>query len=363
VIVLAGLLLVAWPARNVTFGQVDDRALPKDDPVAVASQLVRDQFPGREGTPVDIVVAGGAAPQTLADYPQRLSQVPDVVRVVTPASIIVKGAVVAPNPTHQGYIAAGGARLSVIADIDPRSPAGQQLTRRIRALPAPAGTLVGGAAAEYTDSQSGITSRLWIVLTWIALTTLVVLFLFTGSVILPLEAILLNVLSLSATLGVIVWVFQQGHLRSVVGNFTLTGTIDTSMVVLIAILAFALSMDYEVFLLSRIKEEHDAGLTTQDAVVLGLQRSGRIITAAAALLAVIFAAFVSSGVTNIKQLGIGVAFAILLDATIVRGLLVPALMRLLGHVNWWAPAPLRAVHARIGLSEREPVEAPLRRQD
>jgi RND superfamily putative drug exporter len=356
VIVLAGLLLVAWPARNVTFGQVDDRALPKDDPVAVASQRVRDQFPGREGTPVDVVVADGAAPQTLADYPQRLSQVADVVRVVTPSSIIVKGAVVGPNPTPPGYIAGGDARLSVIADIDPHSPAGQQLTRRIRALPAPAGTLVGGAAAEYTDSQSGITSRLWIVLTWIALTTLVVLFLFTGSVILPLEAILLNVLSLSATLGVIVWVFQQGHLRSVVGDFTLTGTIDTSMVVLIAILAFALSMDYEVFLLSRIKEEHDAGLDTQHAVVLGLQRSGRIITAAAALLAVIFAAFVSSGVTNIKQLGIGVAFAILVDATVVRGLLVPAFMRLLGGVNWWAPAPLRTLHTRIGLSEREPTE-------
>jgi RND superfamily putative drug exporter len=355
------VVLVAWPARHVTFGQVDDRALPKNNPVAVASQLVRDQFPGREGTPVDIVVPGGAAPQTLADYPQRLSQVPDVVRVVTPASIIVKGAVVGPNPTPQGYIAAGDARLSVIADIDPRSPSGQQLTRHVRALPAPAGTLVGGAAATYTDSQSGITSRLWIVLTWIALTTLVVLFLFTGSVILPLEAILLNVLSLSATLGVIVWIFQQGHLRSVVGDFTLTGTIDTSIVVLIAILAFALSMDYEVFLLSRIKEEHDAGLDTQHAVVLGLQRSGRIITAAAALLAVIFAAFVSSGVTNIKQLGVGVAFAILLDATVVRGLLVPAFMRLLSGANWWAPAPLRTVHARIGISEREPTEPPVRR--
>jgi RND superfamily putative drug exporter len=356
VVVLAGLLLVAWPAHNVTFGQVDDRALPKNDPVAVASQMVRDQFPGREGTPVDIVVPGGASPTALADYPQRLSQVPGVVRVVTPASVIVKGAVAAPNPTPQGYLAGGDARLSVIADVDPRSPAGQRLTERIRALAAPAGTLVGGAAAEYTDSQSGITNRLWIVLTWIALTTLVVLFLFTGSLILPLKAILLNVLTLSATLGVIVWIFQEGHLRSVVGDFTLTGTIDTSMVVLIAILAFALSMDYEVFLLSRIKEEHDVGQGTQDAVVLGLQRSGRIITAAAALLAIIFASFVSSGVTNIKQLGIGVAFAILLDATVVRGLLVPAFMRLLNNANWWAPAPLRAVHARIGLSERDPVE-------
>ena len=211
--------------------------------------------------------------------------------------------------------------------------------------------LVGGAAAEYADTQGGITSRLPFVLAWILGTTLVVLFLFTGSVVLPFKAIGLNVLSLGATLGVLVWVFQDGHLKAVVGDFTVTGTVDTSMTVLIAILAFALSMDYKVFLLSRIKEEHDAGSDTGRSVVLGLQRSGRIITAAAALLAVVFAAFVSSGVTNIKQLGLGVAFAILLDATVVRGPLVPAFMRLFGAANWWAPRPLRAVHARFGLSE------------
>jgi putative drug exporter of the RND superfamily len=357
VVVLAGLLLVAWPAHSVTFGQVSDRALPKDDRTAVASELLREQFPGREATPVDVVVSGGASPAALADYAQRLSRVPSVVRVVTPASIVINGAVAAPNPNPQGFIAGREARLSVIADVEPRSPPGQQLTERIRAIPAPPGTVVGGAAAEYTDSQNGIKDRLWIVLTWIALTTLVVLFLFTGSVVLPIKAILLNILSLGATLGVIVWIFQDGHLRSVVGDFALTGTVDTSMIVLIATLAFALSMDYEVFLLSRIKEEHDAGRDTETAIVLGLQRSGRIITAAAALLTVIFAAFVSSGVTNIKQLGVGVAFAILVDATIVRGLFVPAIMGILGDANWWAPSPLRALHARIGLSEGEPVEA------
>jgi RND superfamily putative drug exporter len=358
-VVLAGLLLVAAPARNVTLGQVDDRALPENDPVAIAQQVLRTQFPGREGSPVDVVVPGGASQEALADYAQRLSRVPDVVRVVTPTSIVVRGVVTAAGP-GPGFTAGAAARLSVVADVDPRTPSGQRLTERVRAVAAPARTLVGGVAAAYTDSQAGITSRLWIVLTWIALTTLVVLFLFTGSVVLPVKAILLNLLSLGATLGVIVWIFQEGHLRSLVGAFTLTGTIDTSMVVLIAILAFALSMDYEVFLLSRIKEEHDAGLDTQDAVVLGLQRSGRIITAAAALLAIIFAAFVSSGVTNIKQLGVGVAFAILVDATIVRGLLVPAFMRLLDRANWWAPAPLRALHARIGLSDAGPVE-PVRR--
>jgi RND superfamily putative drug exporter len=150
---------------------------------------------------------------------------------------------------------------------------------------------------------------------------------------------------------VLVWIFQEGNLQWLVGDFTVTGSVDTSMAVLIAVVAFALSMDYEVFLISRIAEEHRRGSDTPTSVVLGLQRSGRIITAAAMLLAVVFASFVSSGVTSIKQLGFGIAFAILLDATVVRGLLVPALMRLMGQANWWAPAPLVAVHKRLGLRE------------
>ena len=343
VLVTGGVLLaLAAPALGATFGEVDDRALPKDKPAAVASQLLRDRFPGRESSPVDVILPAGVDRTQVADYAAQLARVDGIVRVTTaPAA------------------ASGQQRLTLIADVDPRSPRGQAVTNAVRAVPAPvSGVVVGGAAAEYTDTQAGITSRLPLVLGWIALTTLVVLFLFTGSLVLPLKAIALNVLSLGATLGVLVWVFQDGHLHGLVGDFTATGTVDTSMIVLIAILAFALSMDYEVFLLSRIKEEHDAGRDTQEAVVLGLQRSGRIITAAAALLAIVFAAFVSSGVTNIKQLGLGVAFAILLDATIVRGLLVPAVMRLFGAANWWAPRPLRALHGRIGLSEGSSASAP-----
>jgi RND superfamily putative drug exporter len=353
-IVVTGLLLVASPARHAVFGQVDDRGLPASDPIAVASQLLREQFPARESTPVEIIVPGPVAPAILADYAQRLSRVPDVVRVVTPTSVLVPGSAAAANPAPEGFTAGADARISMIVDVSPLTPDGQRLTRWIRAVEAPAGTRVGGDAAVFTDDQNGITSRLWIVLTWIALTTLLVLFLFTGSVVLPFKAILMNILSLGATLGVIVWIFQEGHLRWLVGNFTVTGSLDTSMIVMIAILAFALSMDYEVFLLSRIKEEHDSGLSTQDAVVRGLQQSGRIITAAAGLIAIVFAAFVSSGVTNIKQFGVGVAFAIVVDATIVRGLLVPAFMRLLDAANWWAPAPLRALHARLGLAESPP---------
>jgi len=201
----------------------------------------------------------------------------------------------------------------------------------------PAGTLVGGVAADYTDSQDGISQTLPWALGWIALSVLILIFIFTGSIILPIKAVLLNVLSLAATMGVLTWVFIDGHLQWLVGSFTLTGTLDTSIVILIAVVVFGLSMDYELFLLSRIREEHLAGKSNVEAVATGLQRSARIITAAAALLAVVFAAFITSGVTSIKSMGFGVALAVLLDATIVRALLVPALMRLFGERNWWAP--------------------------
>jgi len=185
--------------------------------------------------------------------------------------------------------------------------------------------------------------------TWVILATLILLFLFTGSVLLPIKAVLLNFGSLAATLGFLSWVFMSGNLRWLIGDFTVTGTIDSSTIVLIAVVAFGLSMDYELFLLSRIKEQHDAGKGTTESVAVGLQRSGRIITAAALVLAVSFVGFVTSGVTIIKMMGIGIAFAILLDATLVRALLVPALMRLFGQVNWWAPSWLKRLFESTGL--------------
>ena len=185
---------------------------------------------------------------------------------------------------------------------------------------------------------------------WVLITVLILLFMFTGSILLPIKAVILNILSLSAAIGVMVWIFQDGHLTWLVGDVNITGTIDTSTVVLTAIVAFGLSMDYEVFLLSRIKEEYDRTGDNTTSVALGLQRSAGIISAAALLLAVNFAAFIPASVTNIKILGLGVTVAILLDATIVRLLLVPAFMRIAGSANWWAPAPLRGLHERFGLS-------------
>ena len=351
---VVGLLLVlAAPALSVAFDQVDARVLPASDPAVIATEVLSHRFPGQEATPVEIVVPGGAAhPVAVASYAAAVSKVAGVVRVSTPTHVVVAGSAVGPNPQPAGFVAGSDVRLRVVADVQPLTTQGEHLVANVRAVPAPTPeSMVGGAAAQYLDSQTATAHRgIW-ALSWIAGATLIVLFLYTGSVLLPIKAVAFNVLSLGATLGVLVWVFQDGHGAGVVGRFTVTGGIDASVAVLIAVVAFALSMDYELFLLSRIKEEHDAGADTTDAVAFGLQRSGRIITAAAVLLAVVFASFVTSGVTSIKQLGFGVAFAILLDATIVRGLLVPALMRVAGRWNWWAPSPLVRLHRRIGFGE------------
>jgi putative drug exporter of the RND superfamily len=178
----------------------------------------------------------------------------------------------------------------------------------------------------------------------------VILFLMTGSVVVPLKAIVLNVLSLSATFGAMVWIFQEGHLASALG-FTPTGTIDSTSPVLMFCIAFGLSMDYEVFLLSRIKEEYDRTGENTRSVAVGLERTGRIVTAAAALLSVVFIAFATSSITFIKMFGIGMALAVVMDATLIRGVLVPAFMRLAGRANWWAPGWLRRIHERVGISD------------
>jgi RND superfamily putative drug exporter len=222
-----------------------------------------------------------------------------------------------------------------------RTPEAADLIHRLRDLDSPKGTMIGGVAADYTDSQDGTAKALPWALLWITISVLVLIFIFTGSVILPIKAVLLNVLSLGATLGALTWIFIDGHMKWLVGDFTVTGNLDTGTTILVAVVVFGLSMDYELFLLSRIKEEHFAGHNNIESVAVGLQRSARIITAAAVLLAAVFAAFMTSGVTAIKMMGFGTAFAVILDATLIRALLVPALMRLFGERNWWGPKFLK----------------------
>ena len=322
VVILSLIVLgiMAAPIQNIKFAQGDSRMLPASNPAAIATALQDNRFPGQTGNPVEIIVFNGSSKlDEIASYSQEVAKVPGVLSVL-PAQVIGKDV-----------------RVIAYQTMLPRTPEAQKLIHDIRDVKAPTGTLIGGVAADYTDSQDGISSTLPWALGWIALSVFVLIFIFTGSIILPIKAVLLNVLSLGATMGVLTWVFIDGNLQWLVGSFTLTGTLDTSIVILIAVVVFGLSMDYELFLLSRIREEHLAGRSNVEAVATGLQRSARIITAAALILAVVFAAFVTSGVTSIKSMGFGVALAVILDATIVRALLVPALMRLFGERNWWAP--------------------------
>jgi RND superfamily putative drug exporter len=224
----------------------------------------------------------------------------------------------------------------------------------IRALPSPFPVLVGGNAAQLVDSKHVIFGDLPWALGIIALVTLVTLFLMFGSVLVPIKAVVLNLLSLTATFGAMVWVFQEGHGSGLL-HFTATGTLDTTTPILMFCIAFGLSMDYEVFLLSRIKEEHDQGADTTTSVARGLERTGRIVTAAALLMSIVFVAFATSHVTFIKLFGIGLTLGVMMDATLIRGTLVPAFMRLAGNANWWAPGPLRRVYERFGISEA-PIE-------
>ena len=324
VLSLVILSILAAPIKNIVFSQVDSRVLPANNPAAFASKIISDRFPGQEGNPVEIVIPKGALVQAeVNQYASDVAKVDGIVRVSPP------------------QILGEDVRITAVHSMPPRTLPAESLIKDIRAIKSPEGTLIGGIAADYADTQIGIAKTMPWALTWIAAGVLILLFVFTGSIILPIKAVILNILSLAATLGSVTWIFVDGHLRWLVGDFTVTGAVDTGSIILVAVVAFGLSMDYELFLLSRIKEEHDAGKSNIESVAIGLQRSARIITAAAGLLAIVFASFIISGVTSIKMLGFGVAFAILLDATLVRALLVPALMRLFGERNWWAPKSMK----------------------
>ena len=325
-VVLLSLIVIgilAAPIKNIAFSQGDARILPASNPAAVATAIQESRFESNIAT-IDIVILNGAGREAeVSSYIEDIKEVTGIVSVAEPQTI------------------GSDIRITAYESMLPRSPEAQKLINDLRDVPAPVGTLIGGVAADYTDTQEGISQTLPLALGWIAISVLILLFVFTGSIILPIKAVLLNVLSLAATMGVMTWIFVDGNLQWLVGSFTVTGTLDTSIVILIFVVVFGLSMDYELFLLSRIREEHLLGRSNVESVATGLQRSARIITAAAVILAVVFAAFVTSGVTSIKMMGFGVAFAVILDATLIRALLVPALMRLLGERNWWAPKAMQ----------------------
>ncbi|MBJ7280528.1 MAG: MMPL family transporter [Rhodoluna sp.] len=345
-----GLGSLAALGMNVKLGQVDDRILPSNNRVVLATDQIRDRFDGREGSPIEILVKNSDDDRVMA-YAEKLSTQAHITRVKTSTGVYENGALTSSTDPYVGkYVNGNWTRIVAIADVEPRSPDGEAVTKDIRAISSNFDQLlVGGSSAIYTDALSAITTNLpWAAL-WIVFSTMVLLFLFTGSLILPIKAVILNFASLFATMGFLVWVFMDGNLHWLLGDFAATGTIDSSSLVLVAVISFGLSMDYELFLLSRIKEQHDLGLDTTESVAVGLQRSGRIITTAALVLAVSFFAFASSGVSIMKMLGLGIAFAVLLDATVIRALLVPALMRLFGDTNWYAPKWMKWVQKKVGL--------------
>ena len=325
-VVLLSLIVLgvmAAPIKNIAFSQGDARILPANNPAAVATAMQGSRFASNIATIDLFVIDGVGREKQISDYIAEIKRVSGIVSVNSP-QVIGKDI-----------------RVTAFQSMLPRSPEAQKLIHDLRDVDSPQGTLIGGAAADYTDSQDAISKTLPWALGWIAISVLILLFVFTGSIILPIKAVLLNLMSLAATMGILTWVFIDGNLQWLVGSFTVTGTLDTSIVILIAVLVFGLSMDYELFLLSRIREEHLLGKSNVESVATGLQRSARIITAAAVLLAVVFAAFITSGVTSIKTMGFGVALAVIIDATLIRALLVPALMRLLGEQNWWAPKAMQ----------------------
>lgn len=347
---LAGLVVLGLPFLGVKFGTADDRQLPVTAESRQVQQVIRDHIDGRPAGSIEIVLGDTSAAER-AGYAARLSALDGVARVVGPDGVFRAGQAESPaGPAEAGRLEGGSAYLSVVPAGEELSPAGQELVREVRATPSPAPALVGGAAAAVVDGKDAIADRLWIAGAVIVLATFVLVFLLTGSVVMPLLAVLFAALSLTAMFGAVVWVVQDGHLSGLL-DFTPTGSIETQLPVLMFCVAFGLSMDYGVFLLSRVKEEYDATGDHRRSVAIGLARTGSIITAAACVLAVVMAAIGASRVTNTMMFGAGLALAVLVDAFVVRGLLVPATLALVGERSWWAPAFLRRVHARFGIDE------------
>lgn len=354
--VIVLLLALGVPFLNVRWGFPDDRVLPASASARGVNDQLRADFPGN-GVPDITVVMPDATGLTATDldaYAAALSGVPDVSAVSSPDGTFIEGRLAAP-PSAPAEIKDGSAFVTVTSTAPLFSDASARQLQRLDAVPVPAGKPVqlAGVAQSNRDSVQAITARLPLVLMIIGSITLVVMFLLTGSVVLPVKAVLMNVMSLTAAFGALVWVFQEGHLHAL--GTAVTGTLEVDIPVLLFCIAFGVSMDYEVFLISRIREywlASDRGPGANDeSVALGVAHTGKVITAAALIMAISFAALMGAEVSFMRMFGLGLALAVLVDATLVRMLLVPAFMHVLGRLNWWAPGPLAGLHGRFGLRE------------
>lgn len=328
------LLLIASPTLGVRWSGIDATVLPTSQSARVVSDVISQQFPNADSDPITIAArAPGSDSAALTAYAGRLGGVKGVAKV---------------NRPH--YLGSGVWALSASAVGDPIGASGQRTIAQVESLPAPFHVEVGGTAAQFHDQRATIAQSLPVALILLAIVTVTILWLMTGSVALPIKALVMNALTVGTATGVLVFVFQSGRLTGPLAYNPQGGIEQTDFLVLAAV-AFALSTDYGVLLLTRIKEARDAGHDNREAIALGLQRTGRVVTASAILLAVAIGAFATSKVVFLKEIGIGAVVGVLVDAFIVRTALVPSLMALLGEWNWWSPAPLRALHRRIGLSE------------
>jgi len=330
------LIVLGLPFWGIRFIQADARVLPTTASARQVDAALKSQFPPNRTTPLEVVVGVPAGSTQAKALAARIERLPDVSAVAPAEPAGPNNALLAVAPVH-----------------GPLTGSTEQLVRNIRAMDEPFYVGVAGETASFVDLEHSLAVHLPAVLAIVIGSTLIILFLMTGSVILPVKAVVMNFLSLSAVLGILVFIFQDGHLQGLF-SFRSEGALDATQPIFLFAVGFGLATDYGVFLLSRIKEAHDAGVPNSEAVAIGLERTGRIVTAAALLFAVAIGAFATSQIVFIKELGLGAALAVLIDASIIRALLVPSLMELLGALNWWAPRPLRRLHQRIGLREAGP---------
>jgi len=354
--VSAVLIVLGLPFLGIRWGFPDDRVLPGSASAHQVGDRMRAGFADNSQTAVTIVIpdADGLTPADFERYAAELSRVVDVTAVSAPTGAFVGGAKIGP-PVAATAVHDGSAFLTVGSNAPLFSAASPEQLARLHDIATPGGHPVAftGIAQINRDSVGAIVSRLPLVLAVIAVITFVLLFMLTGSVVLPVKALILNVISLTATFGALVWIFQDGHLGAL--GTTATGTLVANMPVLLFCIAFGLSMDYEVFVISRIREywlqSERTGADNDESVALGLAHTGRVVTAAALVMSISFAGLIAAQVSFMRMFGLGLALAVVVDATLVRTVLVPAFMHILGRWNWWAPAPLTRLHRRIGISE------------
>jgi RND superfamily putative drug exporter len=365
--VSAVLILLAVPFLSLNLGLTDDRVVPPTVSGRHAVDQIRKNFATREADAIPVSMPKLRLPadsDQLEAFGMKLAKLPGAARVDSaigfflPQDGKVVFAPIAFAPTQAARFVSKtgdvGSFLTVTPDVEPMSPAGDRLVRDIRATPTPIEFHVSGLGARLIDTKEAVLSRLPLAIGLVAVATFILLFLMTGSILVPLKALGLNVLSLTATFGAMVFIFQEGNFHRLL-DFTPTGTVDVFTPILMFCIAFGMSMDYEVFLISRIKEEYDLDRDNEHAVVVGLQKTGRIVTAAALLLTIVFVGIATSDVAILKMFGIGLALAVLVDAFLIRATLVPAFMRLAGRSNWWSPRWLRRWHLRYGIWENEPI--------